>query len=257
MNRAHKPLKVLGLAYAFRGNRRERELARRNMPLIELNESLTQRNECLAQNIAYNMARALDLKDEYTAWHSARVAEICRSVAERMDLPTDKVKELHLAGLLHDMGKIGVPTEVLNRDPSELDPGDSAMLQSHTEKGSQILSSAEQFQLWAQVTLQHHERLDGSGYPSGLKGEDIIPEARIAAVAEAVEEMSSPPPSSDEGLGPDEVATRLEAGSGTLYDPIVVDAYLNLVRDGGESFQKRLAMTNFRSQLASLLSEEQ
>ena len=110
-----------------------------------------------------------------------------------------------------------------------------ALLEGHTQAGGKILGNVTGFQLLAHVASQHHEHWDGSGYPAGLKGEDIIFEARIVAVAEAAVEMSTTTPYLRPGLGPDEVAARLQAGRGTLYDPVVVDAYLGLVRDGSEA----------------------
>jgi HD-GYP domain-containing protein (c-di-GMP phosphodiesterase class II) len=177
--------------------------------------------------------RSLDPTNSHTPLgHSGRVAELSGSLAQEMGLRPDRVHQLKMAGLLHDVGKSGIPEDILRRDPRALSRKESIQLQGHPEEGSKLLAGMEHFPLLAPVVLQHHERLDGSGYPAGLAGDAILPEARIVAVAEAVDEMSMSVPYG-QGLGRDEVAAHLRAGRATLYDPAVVDAYLDLIGDDG------------------------
>jgi putative nucleotidyltransferase with HDIG domain len=139
------------------------------------------------------MVVLLDSKDEYTAQHSAAVAMYCRDIATALRLPEEEAEALHLAGLLHDLGKVGVPDAVL-RKTTELDDEEWAYIRQHPEKGAEVLSHLAAYQAVADIVRYHHERLDGSGYPSGVAAEGIPELSKILAVADSYHAMTSDRP---------------------------------------------------------------
>ena len=142
-----------------------------------------------------------------------------------------KCKELEMIGLVHDIGKIGLPAEILSK-PSKLSVLEYEIVKAHAEKGYEVLKGVEFPMPVAEIIRQHHERMNGSGYPRGLKGEQILPEARVLAVADVLESMASHRPYRP-ALGMDAALDELMKNRGTLYDPDVVDALLRLVRGKG------------------------
>ena len=132
----------------------------------------------------------VEIKDPYTAGHQQRVSKLAMIIAQKMKLPQEKIEGIRIASLVHDIGKISVPAEILNKS-IKLTGIEYNLIKDHSQIGHDILKSIEFPWPIAQIVLQHHERLDGSGYPRGLKGEDIIIEARIIGVADVVEAMSS------------------------------------------------------------------
>ena len=141
-----------------------------------------------------------------------------------------KQEGLRVAGYLHDIGKITIPAEILSK-PGKLSPIEYELIKGHPQSGYDVLKDVEFPWPIAQVALQHHERMDGSGYPQGLKGEAILFEARIMAVADVMEAMSSHRPYRS-GLGVGKVLAEIERGRGTAYDPAVADACLKMFREG-------------------------
>ncbi|MES9938538.1 MAG: HD-GYP domain-containing protein, partial [Sedimenticola sp.] len=182
------------------------------------------------------VALTVEKRDPYTSGHQLRVAELAAAIATVMGLDPDIIRGIHLGGLIHDIGKIYVPSEILNR-PGTLSENEFHIIQTHAEVGHDIIGSVE-FP-WPVKTMihQHHERLDGSGYPQGLKDGDIILEARILAVADVVEAMASHRPYRP-GLGIDSALAEIEKNRGVLYDPDVVDACLKLFREESYSLTK-------------------
>lgn len=176
-------------------------------------------------------SKIIELRDPYTHGHEHRVGEIAAAIATEMGLPPDVVEGVRVAGYLHDVGKVGIPTEILSR-PTRLAPAELAIVREHAQKSYEILQGMEFPWPVAEAAWQHHERLDGSGYPRGLKGEQIIVEARILAVADTVEAMASHRPYRP-ACGPEAALLEVEAGSGTRFDPLVVQACLNLFRVKG------------------------
>ena len=172
-----------------------------------------------------------ELRDAYTYGHERRVGEVSTAIAAEMGLPPEQVEGVRVAGYLHDVGKIAVPAEILSK-PARLTPTEFALVKQHAQQGYEILKSAEFPWPVAEAAWAHHERLDGSGYPRGLKGEDILLEARILAVADTVEAMASHRPYRP-GLGIDKALAEVERGRGAQYDAVVVDACLRLFRDKG------------------------
>ena len=170
-----------------------------------------------------------EIRDPYTAGHERRVAEIAAAIGAELGFDARRQQGLRIAGSLHDVGKMGIPTEILSK-PGRLTAVEYLMVKGHPQAGYEILKNVEFPWPVAQIALQHHERMDGSGYPQGLKGEDILLEARIVAIADTVEAMSSHRPYRA-GLGIDKALAEIERGRGSAYDPVVVDACLNLFRN--------------------------
>jgi len=176
------------------------------------------------------VARTLgEMRDPYTAGHQRRVAEIAVAIGAELRFGARRKEGLRVAGYLHDVGKITIPSEILAK-PGKLSATEFQLIQGHAQASYDVLKDVEFPWPVAQAALQHHERGDGSGYPQGLKGEAILIEARVMAVADVVEAMSSHRPYRA-GLGIDKALAEIERGRGTLYDPNVADACLKLFRD--------------------------
>jgi len=168
------------------------------------------------------------MRDPYTAGHERRVAEIAVAVGAELGFDARRQEGLRVAGYLHDIGKITIPSEILSK-PGKLSPIEYQLIQGHPQASYDVLKAVEFPWPVAEIALQHHERMDRSGYPQGLKGEAILLEARILAVADVVEAMSSHRPYRP-GLGIDKALAEIERGRGSAYDPKVADACLGLFR---------------------------
>jgi PAS domain S-box-containing protein len=173
----------------------------------------------------------VELRDPYTAGHERRVGELAAAIGTEMGLPESTVKGLRLAGYVHDLGKISVPAEILSK-PTRLAPMEYDLIKNHPQSGFDVLKNVDFPWPVAQVILQHHERLDGSGYPQQLKGDEILLEARVMAVADVVEAMFSHRPYRP-GMGLDAALAEVETNSGRFYDARAVAACLRLFRDKG------------------------
>lgn len=184
-----------------------------------------QLNDVLESTITA-LVSALACRDPYTAEHQKRVADLTIKIADRMGLEQQLYRGLYLGAAIHDVGKIYVPSEILNR-PGKLSAPEFEIIKSHPMVGAQIVKDIEFPWPIQNIILQHHERLDGSGYPQGLAGTDILLEARILAVADVVEAMSSHRPYRS-ALGLDVALASVRAGRGIIYDADVVDACLEL-----------------------------
>jgi PAS domain S-box-containing protein/putative nucleotidyltransferase with HDIG domain len=172
-----------------------------------------------------------EMRDPYTAGHERRVAEIATAIAAVLGMDQERVEGIRVAGYLHDIGKISIPAEILVK-PGRLSATEYTLVQGHAQASYDVLQHVEFPWPVATVALQHHERMDGSGYPNGLKGDEMLLESRIMAVADVVEAMASHRPYRA-GLGIDKALAEIERGSGTSYDPVVVDACLRLFREQG------------------------
>jgi PAS domain S-box-containing protein len=174
-----------------------------------------------------------EMRDPYTHGHERRVGELAAAaaIAGEMGLDADRIEGIRIAGYLHDIGKISVPAEILAK-PAKLTSAEFELVKGHAQKSYEILKGVDFPWPVAQAALQHHERIDGSGYPQRLKGDAIIMEARIMAVADVVEAMASHRPYRP-GLGIDEALAEIERGRGIAYDPAVCDACLHLFRGKG------------------------
>ena len=209
--------------------RYERDLAQDKVQqqLAQLQDSL--------EDTMRAIAGIVEMRDPYTAGHQTRVADLAAAIAKQMGLPDEQIHAIHLAGIVHDLGKIKTPAEILSK-PGKLTDLEFGLIKVHPQAGYDILKGINFPSPIAQMVLQHHERLDGSGYPQGLKGEDILLEARILAVADTVEAMSSHRPYRP-GLGIDVALEEITKNRGKYYDPQVVDAYLALFREQHYSFK--------------------
>ena len=180
------------------------------------------------------MALTVETRDPYTSGHQRRVADLARSIAHEMGLPEDQVDGLRMAGIVHDLGKIAVPAEILSK-PTKLTDLEFALIKVHPQISYDILKDIDFPWPVAEIVLQHHERMDGSGYPQGLKGENILLEARILMVADVVEAIASHRPYRP-ALGIDAALEEIEKNKGILYDPEVVEVCLRLFKEKGYSF---------------------
>jgi PAS domain S-box-containing protein len=174
-----------------------------------------------------------EMRDPYTAGHERRVAEIAVAIGAELGFDSRRLEGLRVAGYLHDIGKITIPSEILSK-PGRLTAIEFKLIQGHPQASHDVLKAVEFPWPVAGVALQHHERIDGSGYPQGLKGEAILFEARIMAVADVVEAMSSHRPYRP-GLGIDKALAEIERGRGTVYDANVADACARLFGEKGYS----------------------
>lgn len=180
------------------------------------------------------IARTVETRDPYTAGHQQRVADLAAAIAREMHLSEDRIDGLRLAGVIHDLGKVAIPVAILNK-PGRISEIELALIKTHSQVGFDILKNIEFPWPIAQIVLQHHERMDGSGYPSGLSGDDILLEARILGVADVVEAMASHRPYRA-ALGIETALEEISANKGGLYDPDVVAACMALFREKGFEF---------------------
>jgi len=182
------------------------------------------------------IATTIELRDPYTAGHQLRVTALACAIARELGLSEDQIEGLRMAGFVHDIGKIAVPSDILSK-PGRLSEIEFALIKVHPQAGYDILGKGKGFP-WpiAQIVLQHHERMDGSGYPSGISGEDIIFEARILAVADVVEAMSSHRPYRP-AIGINGALEEISKKRGIWYDPQVVDACIRLFHEKNFKFK--------------------
>jgi PAS domain S-box-containing protein/putative nucleotidyltransferase with HDIG domain len=201
---------------------------------VEKVQQSYQRLQATMQGTIKVMSSIVELRDPYTAGHQFRVTKLACRIAEIMGLPSEQIDGLRAAGLVHDIGKIYVPTEILSK-PGQLSDTELTMIKAHPKVGYDILKQIEFPWPVADIVLQHHERLNGTGYPSGLSGDDILIEARILAVADVIEATASHRPYRA-GLGIDSALEEISQAQGVLYDSKVVEACLTLFKSKGFSF---------------------
>ena len=200
-------------------------------------EALNQRWRTSLEATVGAIANTVEMRDPYTSGHQQRVARLAVAMAGELGMPEQQTQGLYLAGIVHDVGKIDVPSEILNR-PGRLSKLQLQLIQGHAQAGYDIIKGVDFPWPIAQMVLQHHERLGGSGYPQGLKGDQILPEARILAIADVVEAMMSHRPYRA-ALGIDAALAEIEQGKRRLYDPAAVEACIALFRHKGFSFEER------------------
>ncbi len=195
--------------------------------LVQIRQNLEETVETIAATV--------EARDPYTAGHQRRVAAFAAAIARELGLGEEVVQGIHLAGTIHDLGKIKVPAEILAR-PGQLSEIEERIIQIHPEAGWEILKGVVFPWPIAEMVLQHHERLDGSGYPRGLSGEQVSLGARILGVADVVEAMASHRPYRP-SRGLEAALSQVEAGQGVLFDAAVVDACMTLFREKGYRFE--------------------
>lgn len=180
------------------------------------------------------LGSVLELRDPYTAGHQRRVAQLAGAIARELGLPAQRIEGLELAASIHDLGKIQAPAEILNK-PGRLTPVELDLIRLHAQAGHDIIKDIQFPWPIARMVLEHHERLDGSGYPRGLRGEEILLESRILTIADVVEAMMSHRPYRP-GLGLEAALSEIRERRGTRYDPDAVDACVRLFREGRFEF---------------------
>lgn len=180
------------------------------------------------------ISKIIEARDPYTAGHQMNVSKLATAVAKEIEFSSDSIEGIRIASLVHDIGKISLPAEILSK-PSKLNEMEFSLIKNHPKTGYDILKTIDFPWPVARIVLQHHERLDGSGYPQGLKGKKILLEAKIIGVADVVEAMSSHRPYRP-SLGNDKALEEISQNKGTLYDPKVVDACLKLFKEKGFKF---------------------
>jgi len=185
------------------------------------------------------LSASVEMRDPYTAGHQERVARIAGAVAGELDLEAREIEAIELAAKIHDIGKLSIPPELLTRQ-GRLSESEMGLVRTHSQAGFDLLERVHFPEHVARMVLQHHERCDGSGYPLGLQGEQILIGSRIIAVADVVESMASGRPYRA-ALGLDAALDEIERGSGTLYDPDVVDACMRLLQGGRITFDHEVA----------------
>ncbi len=193
-------------------------------------ERHAQRLRLTVEGAVLAMGNVVERRDPYTAGHERRVAELSVAIASRMGVPDGELDGLRFAALIHDVGKISVPAEILSK-PGQLSENEFELIKGHAQAGHDVLQSIGFEQPVAEMVLQHHERLDGSGYPNGLRGDEILPEARVMAVAGVYEAMTSHRPYRP-GLSAEAAVAELRDGAGVRYDAQAVEACLRTLDDG-------------------------
>ncbi|MCU0560522.1 MAG: HD domain-containing protein [Desulfobacterales bacterium] len=202
------------------------EVERREHAQQELLQSLEQLKKVIGGTVLA-IAKTVEKRDPYTSGHQRRVAELARAIGREMGLSPERLEGLAIASAIHDIGKISLPAEILAK-PAQLNALEMSMVRGHSQAGFDILQSVEFPWPVARIVLQHHERLNGSGYPQGLSGKGILQEARIVGVADVVETMSSHRPYRP-SMGLDKALDEISEKRGVLYDPEAVDACVALI----------------------------
>jgi len=229
-----KPIGIDELILRLRRVLRERtNIRERNRAEEELHDSLKKLRTAM-ESIVEAMVLAIEKRDPYTSGHQKRVATFADAIAKEMGLPQDQIDGLRMAAMIHDIGKNAIPGQILSK-PAKLTKLEMEMIKEHSQMGYDILKGIEFPWPVAQMVLQHHERIDGSGYPQGLLGDEIYLGSKILAVADVVEAMASHRPYRA-ALGLDKAMEEISKHRGILYDPDVVDAGLKLLREKGFKF---------------------
>lgn len=175
------------------------------------------------------MVAAIEMRDPYTAGHPVRATDIARAIATEMGLSPEKIDGIRMAGAIHDIGKLSIPAEILSK-PTKLTDIEFSLIKEHAHSGYEMLKKVESPWPLAEIIYQHHERINGTGYPRNLKRDEILIEARILAVADVVEAMASHRPYRA-SLGIDEALGEIEKNKGILYDVDVAETCLRLFRE--------------------------
>lgn len=216
------------------------ELLRNESSLRAEEERILKKNLGRLQKLLEDTIGAIALmvqkKDPHTARHQKRVSKLACAIGREMGLKSSQVDVIGLAALLHDLGKVFIPADTLDK-PGKLSEAEFSIVKDHAEADFQILKTVDLFLPIADIVHQHHERINGSGYPLGLKGDDILIEARVIAVADVVEAMVSDQ-TYRSALGVEAAMNEITAGKGTLYDPNAVDACVRLFGEGKFEFDK-------------------
>lgn len=206
---------------------------------LSLDRSEREKLRILRNNLGgviLSIANAVEVRDSYTAGHQQRVSNLARKIANKMGLPEQMVEGIRIAASIHDIGKIAIPSDILNKCHNLLE-AEFELIKHHTNIGFQILSTIEFPWPVAAIVLQHHERIDGTGYPLGLEGSMILLESKVVSVADVVEAMSTHRPYRP-ALGIDAAIKEIKKYQGIKFDPDVAAACINLYNDGDINFNE-------------------
>ena len=207
--------------------RLQTDLTREVEKKTEVVKAQHEKLERISMQIVKTLSGAIDAKDTYTNGHSTRVAEYSREIAKRSGFDEKQQNDIYMMGLLHDVGKIGIPESIINK-PSRLSDEEYHVIQNHPAMGARILSNITEFPKLSTGARWHHERYDGKGYPDGISGENIPVEARMIAIADAYDAMSSRRSYRDV-LPQDYIRGELVKGKGTQFDPAFTDVMLEMM----------------------------
>ena len=221
-----QPVGILGLT---------RDITERKRAEEELEKTVESLKKAVGTTIQV-MVSVIEVRDPYTAGHQLRVAGLASAIATEMGLSQETIEAIHMAGPIHDIGKLSIPSEILSK-PKKLSELEFSLIKAHSKQGYIILKDVESPWPLAEIVYQHHERMDGSGYPRNLKGDDILMEARILAVADVVESMASHRPYRP-SLGIEAALNEIEKNRGIYYDNVVADVCLRLFREKGYKLER-------------------
>ena len=206
------------------------DITERRKAEVKLKETMESLRRSIRTTIQV-LGIASEARDPYMAGHQRRVADLARAIATEMKLSSEIIEVIRMTGAIHDIGKISIPSEILCK-PAILTDLEFSLVKAHSQYSYEIMKDVESPWPLANIVYQHHERMDGSGYPQGLKGENILIEARILAIADVVEAMMSYRPYRP-SLGLENALTEIENNAGILYDHKATDACLRLFREKG------------------------
>jgi putative nucleotidyltransferase with HDIG domain len=216
-----RPVAILGVA---------RDITERKLAEDKLQQTLNSLRKAVGTTIQV-LVSASESKDPYTAGHQKKSADVAIAIAAEMGLAQDRIEGIHMAAIIHDIGKLSIPAEILSK-PTKLTEIEFSLIKEHARSGYEMLKDVESPWPLAEIVYQHHERMNGSGYPRNLKGDEILLESRILAVADVVEAMASHRPYRPT-LGINAALEEIEKNKGILYDNTVADACLRLFREKG------------------------
>lgn len=220
--------------YVARTEESVRELKRLNHELASANQEVGGASRAIQQlndELFLTLAKIIDARDPYVAGHSAKVADYATWIAAELNLPAERIAPIRQAGLLHDIGKIGVAEHILHK-PGKLTPEEYEQVKTHANLGAEFLETSRGLRHLAPFVRHHHERWDGCGYPQGLAGEQTPLEARILAVCDAVEAMASDRPY-QRAMSLEEIIAEVQRGRGTHFDPMLADVFMRIAEREG------------------------
>jgi PAS domain S-box-containing protein len=227
------PILENGTVTGIQGNARD---ITERFHLQQEHEEHLQKMLNVMKSVIDTLALTVEKRDPYTAGHQRRVTQLAVAIATEMDLPESSIEALSMAGIIHDIGKIYIPSEILAK-PGKLSNAEYSMVKVHSQAGYELLKNIDFPWPIAEIIYQHHERLDGSGYPQGLRNENTLIEAKVLAVADVVEAMASHRPYRP-AQGIDHALAEISSNKGILYDPEVVDTCCILFKSKGFEFEK-------------------
>jgi putative nucleotidyltransferase with HDIG domain len=237
--------------YVDRTEESARELQRMNQELTRANEEIVGANKSikvLSDELFMVLAKIIDARDPYVSSHTTKVADYAVAIGAELGLPTARVESIRQAALLHDIGKIGVSEQILNK-PAKLSTEEYQIIKIHTSLGAELLETCQSLRHLSPMVKYHHEWWNGHGYPDGLQGEAIPLESRILAVCDAVEAMASDRPYS-RARSLDEIIAELRRCAGAQFDPNIVEKFVRVTERQGEHFVVNSARNVVRQQTA-------